>query len=107
MVGIYTYGTAIGLYVYLCRVAGKLISPNAITMVFMHAPSRRNGIPWFAKSVVKAVGWPVVLGVWIGDGRPSSPVLFGPAAAVRLGIDPDSLSYASNAFATMWKAHDR
>jgi len=103
ILAVYGYGIVVALYVYLCRVAGRLISPVALASIFMHVPSRRNGIPWLAKAIVKAVGWPVVLATWMATGRPPSPILVGPAAAVRLGIDPDSLDYPTNGFATMWR----
>lgn len=100
---VYAYGIAVALYVYLCRAAGRLITPVAFASIFLHVPSRRNGIPWLVKAIVKAVGWPAVLGIWLANGRPPSPVLVGPAAATRLGIDPDGLGYLTNGFATMWR----
>jgi hypothetical protein len=30
-------------------------------------------LPWLLTSVSKMVGWPIVLGVWIAQGRPESP----------------------------------
>jgi hypothetical protein len=103
LLAVYGYGIAVALYVHLCRASGRLITPAAFATIFLHVPSRRNGIPWLVKAVAKAFGWPVVLATWLANGRPPSPVLVGPAAAIRLGIDPDSLGYLTNGFATMWR----
>ena len=66
----------------------------------MHPASRRNGIPWLVRSFAKALVWPLVLYNWNEAGRPPSPVLFGEAAAEKLGMDPAS----AQAFATKWTA---
>jgi hypothetical protein len=99
---VYVLGVFISFgVVFPMRAGSEWKGLNAIVTAFAHEPSRRNGIPWVAKSFAKALAWPVVLGLWLKDDRPESPVVFGPVAARELGIDPDSLDYHSLAFATM------
>lgn len=98
---IYWVGAFVALIVYPHRIGGNRY---AYVTVFMHHPSRRNGIPWLAKTIVKIFGWPVVLALWLRDDRPPSKELYGEAAAERLGIPPESLNEATNAFATKWTA---
>jgi hypothetical protein len=68
---------------------------------FMQPGSRRNGIPWAIKAYFKLPVWPLVLAYWLAQGRPGSPVLFGPEAAEQLYDDP---SRAMPGFMTKWRA---
>lgn len=100
LVGIWWIGVFATLIVMPYRCGGNL---TAYATVFAHEPSRRNGLPWLARTVGKALVWPYYLYQWNQAGRPPTPVLYGPDAAVALGIDPSTLSYGTNAFATMWQ----
>lgn len=97
----YWLGQLVAIFVYPLRIGARPV--GAYVTAIMHPPSRRNGIPWLLKTLVKVVGWPIVLYIWLRDGRPPSPVLFGDAAAEKLGIDPS----CSQAFATKWTADGR
>ena len=98
LVVIYEVGALLSLPVYAVRAGGSLVGPY-ITAV-MHPASRRNGIPWLLKTLGKAIAWPYVLWDWNERGRPPSPVLYGEAAAEKLGIDPDR----AEGFMTRWMA---
>jgi len=52
-------------------------------------------------SYVKALGWPLVLVLWLANGRPETRVLFGPAAVQLPYGDPDK---AMPSFMTRWTA---
>lgn len=54
---IYWVGAFVALFVCPHRVGGNRY---AYVTVFMHPPSRRNGIPWLAKTIVKIFGWPIL-----------------------------------------------
>lgn len=95
----YYLGAFVSIFVYPRRVGGSM---GAYVTAVAHEPSRRNGVPWLAKTVVKVIGWPIVLGLWIRDGQPPSKELYGDAAAERLGIPTSSLDYHTNGFATKW-----
>lgn len=97
----YYVGQLVAIFVYPMRIGASPV--GAYITAVMHPPSRRNGIPWLIRTIVKVIGWPVVLYVWLKDGRPASPVLYGDAAAERLGIDPSR----SQAFATKWTVDGR
>lgn len=97
----YWAGAFVAIFVYPRRIGGNRY---AYVTAVMHPASRRNGIPWLVKTIVKIFGWPVVLGLWLRDGQPPSKELYGEAAAERLGIPPESLNEATNAFATKWTA---
>lgn len=94
----YYVGQLIAIFVFPLRIGGSPI--GAYITAVMHPPSRRNGIPWLIKTLAKTIGWPIVFGLWIRDGRPPSPILFGDAAAEKLGFDPS----LSQGFATKWTA---
>ena len=91
------------LLVFPARV-GFSPNPSVYLSAWQHVPSRRNGIPWAFGSFLKAAGWPVLLAIWIRGGRPPSSVLFGAAAAERLGRDASELDYSARGFATKWTA---
>ena len=93
---VYEIGVLVALGVFAVRAGGSVLG-TYITAV-MHPPSRRNGIPWVLKAVGKAFAWPYVLWDWDQRGRPPSPVLYGEAAAERLGID------SGPGFLTKWTA---
>lgn len=95
---VYEIGVFVALAVFAVRAGGSVVGPYITA--FAHPPSRRNGIPWVLKSIGKAFAWPYVLWDWDQRGRPPSPVLYGEAAAERLGIDPDS----GPGFLTKWSA---
>lgn len=97
LVVVYELGALASVAVYAYRAGG---TPVAYVTAFLHPPSRRNGIPWAIRSFGKAVAWPLVLYTWNDAGRPPSPVLFGEAAAEKLGKDPD----LAQGFATKWSA---
>lgn len=98
LVVVYELGILAALLVLAVRAGGSPLGPY-ITAV-MHPPSRRNGIPWLVRSFGKALAWPLVLYNWDREGRPPSPVLFGGAAAERLGMASDS----AQGMATKWTA---
>ena len=99
----YYLGWFVAAFVFPARVnGGRFVSPLIYLSAWMHPPSRRNGLPWVIKTFVKVSFWPVVFAYWMYKGRPPSPVLFGDAAAERLGL-PET-SYATQNFATKWKA---
>ena len=101
--GIYYLGVFIALFVFPARVnGGGFASPLVYLMAWQHPPSRRNGIPWVIKTIGKAFVWPAVFGLWQYEGRPPSPVLFGGAAADKLGLPEPG--YETNGFATKWTA---
>lgn len=95
----YYIGAFASIFVYAHRIGGGV---GAYVTAVAHEPSRRNGIPWLAKTVVKVIGWPIVLALWLRDDQPPPKELYGDAAAERLGIPVDSLTVATNAFATKW-----
>lgn len=100
---VYVVGGVASLFVFPARCGAGGSPPlglGAYMTAIMHPASRRNGIPWLVKSFVKMIGWPIVFYKWWSEGKPPSPVLFGEAAAEKLGIDPAD----SHAFATMWTA---
>lgn len=104
VVVVYEIGAIVSfLFVFPARVG---FSPNPAVYVsaWMHVPSRRNGLPWAFIGLLKAAVWPILLALWIRDGRPPSPLLFGAAAAERLGKDASDLEYGSRGFASKWKA---
>lgn len=96
VMGSYYLGMFVAFLVHPWR-AGMNV--HAYAVAFAHPPSRRNGVPWVVKTFAKACAWPVVLGVWLRDGRPPARVVFGPEAAERLG---QSGTYLPG-FQTMWK----
>jgi hypothetical protein len=93
---IYLVGFIIGAFVLPWRVG---LNRLAWLGAFAHPGSRRNGIPWALKSYVKLCIWPIVFGMWLAQGRPPSPVLYGEDAAEALYGDP---SRAMPGFMTKW-----
>lgn len=103
IVGVLTFAYYIGIPVawwILPRRVG--LDHHAWPAAFAHEPSRRNGIPWAIKSYIKIFTWPAVLGYWIYEGKPDSPVLFGPKASEKLGKASHDIPYAERGFATKW-----
>lgn len=101
--GLYMLGGVVSVFVFPVRCGAGGSPPlglGAYLTAVMHPPSRRNGLPWIGRSFVKMYVWPIVLIKWWNEGRPPSPILFGEAAAKKLGMDPSS----SEGFATMWTA---
>lgn len=96
---VYFGGMVVAFFVYPRRIGG---GRYAYATAVMHPPSRRNGIPWLAKTIVKLVAWPIVLAIWLSEGRPASKELYGPAAGERLGIPESHVTGARGAFATKW-----
>jgi hypothetical protein len=97
----YYVGAFASIFVYPRR-AG--LNRFAWLGAFMHPPSRRNGIPWAIKSFVKVMLWPLVFGWWLYEGKPPSPVLFGPEAAERLYGDREK---HMPGFMTKWTERSR
>lgn len=94
----YFIGFLAGVFVLPWRVG---LNRMAWLGAFAHPGSRRNGIPWVIKNFVKLYIWPVVFVAWLVQGRPDSPVLFGPDAAEKVYGDPNK---AMPGFITKWKA---
>lgn len=90
------------LFVYSWRCGLGWNVGNTVMSAWMHVPSRRNGVPWMILTFGKALGWPVVLGIWLRADRPASSLLFHESAAAALGRPPGELSYAERGFATKW-----
>ncbi len=97
----YFIGCVVSAVVYPRR-AG--MDTGAWLVAFMHPGSKRNGIPWVLMTVIKVISWPIVLGIWLNQGRPPSPVLFGPAAALMLYGDAERYQPG---FLTKWTAPSR
>lgn len=103
VVVIYYVGVFVSLFVYPWR-AGLGASLFVYPSAWMHEPSRRNGVPWILKTALKAFGWPLVLITWLVQEKPEPKVLYGFAAAERLGFTGDELPYHLRGFASKWKA---
>ena len=96
----YYLGIVVAIFVYPRRVG---LNRYAYASAFMHVPSRRNGVPWVAKTIGKIVVWPIVFGLWVQAGRPPSQVLYGPDATERLGHPDGEIPYHLRGFATKWQ----
>ena len=101
---IWFVGLWVSLAVFARRVGLRLFGDSLLASVFAHAPSRRNGIPWLFVAIGKAVVWPVVIVFWLVNDRPASTVLYGQAAADRLGFGDRELQYHERGFASKWTA---
>ena len=106
LLGVVGVSYVVGMVVSSCFVYPSRVGLNlfAYLSAFMHVPSRRAGIPWVIKTYVKALGWPVVLGIWLLAGRPASTVFYGPEASRRLGQSTHNIPYDLRGFATKWTA---
>ena len=102
IVGVWLWGGIVSLFIFSARCGVGWNVGNAMVSAWMHVPSRRNGVPWIFLTFGKAFAWPVVLGTWLRDGCPPSPLLFNDSAVAALGHPPRDLSYAERGFAIKW-----
>ena len=100
--GVWFLGGVVSLFVFSARCGLCWNVGKSIMSAWMHVPSRRNGLPWIFLALGKTFARPVVLGMWLRDGRPPPSLLFHQRAAAVLGRPARELAYSQRGFATKW-----